>query len=307
MATNTPNLNLLKKDPIADGNETFNIQTMLNENWDKIDEAIGGINFPDASLTVKGKVQLSNETDSSAEDRAATSRAVKAVSDSFAAQLVEKADQSALTSHANLTTAHGATSVATASRIIVRDAAGRAKVAAPSASDDIALKSTVDNAVGTLSNLLTTAKGNAVAAINELFTSASNGKDAVAAAITGKGVAASGSDTFAQLATKIGQIITGRRYGSGIDTRVSGSSLFTVSGLGFKPSMVRATLQTNSAYRFYIFVPSTNAFGVAEIISNNSSLSSNTGNATVPLVFDGGWQINSNNVPLGNYVWEAWE
>lgn len=41
MSSNTPNLGLLKKDPMVDGNETFNIETMLNENWDKIDEAVG--------------------------------------------------------------------------------------------------------------------------------------------------------------------------------------------------------------------------------------------------------------------------
>src|SRR5690606_32402124 len=39
---------------------------------------------------------------------------------------------------------HGATSSATANRIIIRDSAGRAKVAAPSASDDIARKAEVD-------------------------------------------------------------------------------------------------------------------------------------------------------------------
>ncbi|MED0680597.1 hypothetical protein P4T20_15040, partial [Aneurinibacillus thermoaerophilus] len=38
MASNTPNLGLYMKDPIADGNDTFNIQTMLNDNWIKIDE-----------------------------------------------------------------------------------------------------------------------------------------------------------------------------------------------------------------------------------------------------------------------------
>jgi hypothetical protein len=37
LASNTPNLGLHKKDPITDGNQTFNIQTMLNDNWDKID------------------------------------------------------------------------------------------------------------------------------------------------------------------------------------------------------------------------------------------------------------------------------
>lgn len=38
MASNTPNLGLYKKDPILDKTDTFSITTMLNENWDKIDE-----------------------------------------------------------------------------------------------------------------------------------------------------------------------------------------------------------------------------------------------------------------------------
>ena len=37
MASYTKNLNLLKKDPVADGADTFNITTMLNDNWDKLD------------------------------------------------------------------------------------------------------------------------------------------------------------------------------------------------------------------------------------------------------------------------------
>lgn len=40
MASYTPNLNLLMKDPVADGADTFNIQTMLNENWEKIDRQV---------------------------------------------------------------------------------------------------------------------------------------------------------------------------------------------------------------------------------------------------------------------------
>ncbi|WP_256872484.1 phage tail protein [Paenibacillus sp. 79R4] len=38
---------------------------------------MGQVDIPDASLTIKGKVQLSSETDSAAEDRAATPKAVK--------------------------------------------------------------------------------------------------------------------------------------------------------------------------------------------------------------------------------------
>jgi len=51
----------------------------------------------------------------------------------------------ATNSHMDATSGiHGATSSATANRIIIRDSAGRAKVAAPSASNDIARKAEVD-------------------------------------------------------------------------------------------------------------------------------------------------------------------
>lgn len=40
MASNTTRYGLLKKDPIADGADTFNITTMLNDNWDKLDAAV---------------------------------------------------------------------------------------------------------------------------------------------------------------------------------------------------------------------------------------------------------------------------
>ncbi|UMV47228.1 pyocin knob domain-containing protein [Paenibacillus macerans] len=117
MASNTPNLNLLKKDPATDGNDTFNIQTMLNDNWDKIDAAVGevreelkDINVPDASLTQKGITLLSSATDSTAEDRAATPKAVKSAYDAAtAAQITANAANTAAagaqnTANAALTT-----------------------------------------------------------------------------------------------------------------------------------------------------------------------------------------------------------
>lgn len=52
MASYTEHLQLLKKDPVADGSDTFNIQTMLNDNWDKIDEAVS----KKAELGADGKV-----------------------------------------------------------------------------------------------------------------------------------------------------------------------------------------------------------------------------------------------------------
>ena len=41
MSEFTHNLKLLKKDPAADAADTFNIQTMLNDNWDKLDAFAG--------------------------------------------------------------------------------------------------------------------------------------------------------------------------------------------------------------------------------------------------------------------------
>lgn len=90
---------------------------------------------------------------------------------------------------------------------------------------DTAIKARADD-IGAKASLLTTAQDNLVNAVNELFTSASDGKTAVAAAITGMGQAASGSDTFAQLAAKIadisddadagvGDVLTGKTFYQG--------------------------------------------------------------------------------------------
>ncbi len=44
LASNTERLDLYKKDPSVDGNDTFNIETMMNDNWDKIDEKVAMVN-----------------------------------------------------------------------------------------------------------------------------------------------------------------------------------------------------------------------------------------------------------------------
>ena len=50
MASNTENLDLLMKNPSTDGADTFNVQTMLNDNWKKIDKFAGGIDGKLAGL-----------------------------------------------------------------------------------------------------------------------------------------------------------------------------------------------------------------------------------------------------------------
>lgn len=51
---------------------------------------------------------------------------------------------------------------------------------------------------------------------NSAFQSANDGKTSVSSAITAKGVTASPADTFPILATKIGQINTGKRFRTGV-------------------------------------------------------------------------------------------
>ncbi|REK64398.1 MAG: hypothetical protein C6P35_12965 [Cohnella sp.] len=254
--------NLLKKNPATDGADTFNIQTMLNDNWDKIDAALGlkAVNADvraatTANITLSGlqtidgvalaagdRVLVKNQTTGSQNGiytaaEGPWTRATDAdVSGKLASgllvyvkegssngkkqwrlsntgpitlgttaltfELVAGADSAtdavignrtitdttapagdsgtltslfgwlgymikAITGKSSWRTApattleaakahmdatagvHGATSAATAGAIMQRDASGRAKVAAPSAADDIARKAEVDAAIAT--------------------------------------------------------------------------------------------------------------------------------------------------------------
>lgn len=72
MTSNTPNLNLLKKDPVTDGNDTFNIQTMMNDNWDKIDAAVGQLEEDMNEVNIP----LSDETNGTRSSVAGSEKAV---------------------------------------------------------------------------------------------------------------------------------------------------------------------------------------------------------------------------------------
>jgi hypothetical protein len=85
----TPNLGLNKIDRSSPSTTYFDLDKYLDQNWEKVDEgvatkedleelreAVSEIDVPDASLTQKGKVQLSNKTDGDREDVAATEKAV---------------------------------------------------------------------------------------------------------------------------------------------------------------------------------------------------------------------------------------
>lgn len=54
MASYTPNLDLLKKSPVTDGDDMFNVETMLNENWDRIDRGVGDYTTPAQKMGLTG-------------------------------------------------------------------------------------------------------------------------------------------------------------------------------------------------------------------------------------------------------------
>lgn len=114
--------------------------------------------------------------------------------------------------------------------------------------DDVPSKATqilIDDS----SNLFTST--NVEGALSELFTNVSNGKNQVATAITDKGVSANGSDTFNQLASKIGQISTGKKMASGVtgDYDILDSTITFPINVDFMPTTVIVQSLGNGYYR----------------------------------------------------------
>ena len=208
MAKNTTNLGLYEKES-TDGSDTFNIQTMLNDNWDKID--------------VDSKAKADALTNLAGEGR--TAETVKGNADAINALAGEgntttvKAVDDALKSHLSDTSSH-ITSTERATWNAKQAALGYVPVQQGGGTgqlgnkvyigwDGSKLKAQVD-AVD-LGRLLTESD------YNQLFQFANDGKTGIANAVTAKGVAASPTDTFAALASKIGQIQTGPTFAAGDD------------------------------------------------------------------------------------------
>ncbi|MEC0171426.1 hypothetical protein, partial [Paenibacillus graminis] len=208
MSSNTPNLNLLKKDPVTDGDDTFNIDTMLNENWDKIDAAVGnkvdkvsGKQLSTNDYTTAEKNKLAGITTGAGGANSATDTVIgnrtivdttAPVSDTgtitsllsglaFQIKSITGAGwktASTMTIAAIKALLDAATNAATASTLIKRDASGRAQVAAPSAAADIARKDTVD-----------TAQAAAISAAAADATTKANAAAAASVPLTQKGAA----------------------------------------------------------------------------------------------------------------------
>ncbi|XID95788.1 hypothetical protein ACF3MZ_15225 [Paenibacillaceae bacterium WGS1546] len=161
----TPHISLKK--PLV--TETADI-SVINENMDTIDSALGDLAaVPTTAKTAAGAIAELHEAlqniDVDIPDGSITPAKL-----SF-----DPATQTELDAHANATTVHGATNAPTASRLIIRDVAGRAKVASPAASDDIARLDSITKSQAGLGNVdnygtATQAEAEAGTATNKFMT-----------------------------------------------------------------------------------------------------------------------------------------
>lgn len=141
----------------------------------------------------------------------------------------------------------------------------------------------IDSTTSTSTTLAPTANAVKLAMdqANSAFQSASNGKNSIASAITGKGVPATGSDDFATLASKIGQISIGKKYASGNIGNLSAGTSININSLTFFPSIVIVKF-TIAPTNFTFFVtrsgtvlyPGNNASGAYTGVDTSSNMGS---------------------------------
>lgn len=131
------------------------------------------------STTLPSGIKKFDDTDNV--NRAAFNENWDTIDGQLTAKETPSGAQAKVDAHATSTAVHGATNAPTANRIISRDAAGRAQVAAPSAAADIARKDTVDAAITTAAS---DATGKANAVQSNLMAHIGTGGAAHAAATT---------------------------------------------------------------------------------------------------------------------------
>lgn len=210
----------------------------IGEEINNLRTDIDNIHIPDASLTEKGIVQLTNATDSISETIAPTAKALKSAYD-LASNALPKTGGT-INGDVSIVGNAGALDLVGEDHVFVelfpkgRNGGRKGYLGFPGA-DINNIVITNENTDG---DVVVFAKGKNIS-ISELFTSVSNGKNDIASAIIDRGGSASGSDTFGQLATAIrnlkGRVATGRFEGAqGQVTSITRSA----SGLGFSPRYV---------------------------------------------------------------------
>lgn len=265
----TPNLGL----PLIDENMTADVPRDMNALANAVDtavkDAVDGVTVPDATTTQKGIVQLNDTTTSTNKTQAGTADAVRRAYDrgtegvNAAAAAQAKADAAETPAGAQAKANAAETNAKNASLprtggtltgdlsikkgsipTLILDA-GRTNVsklwwnASPTVVDSVRLD--VDGATvmrwtpeKTVEFLDADGQWDT---LQNLKSSVANGKQAIATAISGKGIVASGSDEFAVLANKISQIPVGVKYAYGSVGNMDGNSTRDVD-CGFTPKVI---------------------------------------------------------------------
>lgn len=157
--------------------------------------------------------------------------------------------------------------------------------------------------------LKTEEKKNLVNAINEVFTSASNGKREIANAITGKGVYVDNSMTFNELASSINQLSLSS-FSSGT-TVVKGNDEKVIR-LGFDPDVliwkIKYTMDSKSYTVCSVYSYSGMKFNTTWIDGTIAPIEGNANFCNEDIIFDGTSFIifNGSNVEK-TYKWEAYK
>lgn len=147
--------------------------------------------------------------------------------------------------------------------------------------------------IGDVDDLQTTAKDNLVEAVNECFQSASNGKTAIANAITGAGVSTSASATFATMATNIGTVAT-NKYNAGVtdaDGRANTSSTNYKTGYNAGVSATKVGTATASQVLTGYTFTNSSSVGASGSMANNGAVSQSlaiNGSYTIPAGYHNG-------------------
>lgn len=282
MASNTSRLDLLKKNPSTDGNDTFNIETMLNENWEKIDKStalidpatgklLPGQENPVDTSNLATKTELNNKVD-------------KIAGKSLSTNDYTTAEKNKLTAIESGAQVNAVTTVAgrTGAVVLTKTDVGLSNV------DNVKQASKVEHdtlngtvtthladeaahGIGDKATLLTTNKASIVGALNELFTNANSLKsdwagvvgspllandtsaqmksktqtikNTLATNLSAKGQSSSGTEALTALVNKVANVNTGKKFATGT-TAISKTSV-NVTGLSFRPTIIVLLLDSS--------------------------------------------------------------
>lgn len=251
-----------KYDKPVNGIPKTDLETTVQDSLGKADSAVQSI--PTASTTQAGIVELYDNTDSTDATKAATANAVKIAYDK-ANSAIPSTEKGVLNGVATLGadglvpssqlpslggTASGTSITDSGNYYTSTDVEGALQESAQNLSShkaDTATNAHLGKNIGVEDTAGNFTGTDVESVLAELFTFANDGKTQVANAVTAKGVSASPSDTFSALATKIGQINTGKKFASGSYTSTASQVLFNgsdylykspVQTLDFTPSVI---------------------------------------------------------------------